>query len=176
MSLPALTHQKVCSHLLEYVTSSEPFMSDKSMYDLQRKLLTLLQLPARGWMLPLPSLRAFCVCHAWQQTQPLSECRRVKVWAGPRRLRSEGNLEVQLNCLLQRFNPVLVWQKIMRGLLTSTWEILTLAWSVFLSVSLAEELLSTPCRQVAQASLFRSSFEQECGFPSPKMGGCLAFN
>lgn len=121
-------------------------------------------------------LRPFCICRAWQQTQLLlAECRRVKVWSGPRRQRSKENFEVQLNCLLQRFNPVLVLQKIMRDLLTSTWEILTLACSVFLSVSLAEELLSMPCREVAQASLFRCSFEQDCGFPSPKMRGCLAF-
>lgn len=79
-----LTHWKVCSHLR--VTSSETFMSDKSMYDLQRKLLTLLVLLAREWVLPVPSVRSCCVCHAWQQTQPLfAECRRVKVWSGPGR-------------------------------------------------------------------------------------------
>lgn len=129
----------------------------------------------RGYL--LPSLKSFCVCHVWQQTQPLfAECRRVKMRSCPKRWRSEGNFEVQLNCLLLRFNPVLVLQKITRGLLTSTWEILTSACSVFLSVSLAEELLSTPCREVAQASLFRCSFQQECGFPSPRTGGCLAFN
>lgn len=54
-------------------------------------------------------------------------------------------------------------------MLTSTWEILTLARSVFLSVSHAERLLSMPRREVAQTSLFRRlCSSRNVAFPAQK--------